>query len=148
MAKREMGVVDLRRAFSDTLNEVAYRDAEVVITRNGKRVAALVSMKTYQSLINKKKKVEFTQEALQSLQGLSEEVRGRLLARIRELPDQPYPADSRKLRAPEGAHRLKVGGYRIVYTLADGTVWVLRVGRRDEVYSALSAGTNRQSPAD
>jgi mRNA interferase RelE/StbE len=148
MAKREMGVVELRRAFSDTLNEVAYRDAEVVITRNGKRVAALVSIKTYESLIKGRQKVEFTREALQSLRGLPEEVRGQLLARIRELPDQPYAADSRKLRAPEGARRVKVGGYRIVYTVSDGTVWVMRVGQRDEVYTALSAATNRPSPVD
>jgi mRNA interferase RelE/StbE len=137
MPKREIGVVELRGAFSDTLNEVAFRNAEVVITRNGKRVAALVSMKTYESLVKSRQRVEFTRDALRYLQGVPEEVRGPLLARIRELPDQPYPADSRKLRAPGGAYRVRVCEYRIVYTVTEDTVWVIRVGKRDEVYTAL-----------
>ncbi len=137
MPKREIGVVELRRAFSDTLNEVAYRDAEVIITRNGKRVAALVSMKTYESFVKSGQKIEFTRDALRYLRGMPEDVRAQLLARIRELPDQPYPADSKKLRAPGGAYRVKSGEYRIIYTVTDGTVWVIRVGRREEVYTSL-----------
>lgn len=148
MPKREIGIVELRRAFSDILNEVAYRDAEVVITRNGKRVAALISMETYESLVEGGQNIEFTREALQSLRGVSDELRERLLARIRALPNEPYPADSRKLRAPGEASRLKVQDYRIVYTVTDGIVWVIRVGKRDEVYAALSSGTNRGLAAD
>lgn len=47
---REVTLVELRENLADVVTEVAYRDHEVLITRNGKRVAALISMKAWEIL--------------------------------------------------------------------------------------------------
>ena len=66
--------------------------------------------------------------------GLSERVRERLLT----LEENPRPPGVRKLRAihPPG-YRLRVGDWRILYTVDDRRreVWVYRIKHRSRSYS-------------
>ncbi len=59
----------------------------------------------------------------------------RILARIETLRDDPRPPGSEKLSAQE-RYRLRQGDYRILYTVldAEGTVEIVKVGHRREVY--------------
>jgi mRNA interferase RelE/StbE len=59
----------------------------------------------------------------------------RLRDAIRALASEPRPAGCRKLRGREG-YRVRIGGYRIVYTIDDRerAVTVLDVGHRRDVY--------------
>ena len=59
----------------------------------------------------------------------------RLLERIKALGDDPRPPGCEKLSGQE-RYRLRQGSYRIIYSIQDNelTVWVVRVGRRRDVY--------------
>ncbi len=61
--------------------------------------------------------------------------RQRLVARIRELTENPRSAGFQKLSGT-GKYRLRCGNYRIVYSINDDEllVQVVKIGHRREVY--------------
>jgi mRNA interferase RelE/StbE len=64
------------------------------------------------------------------------EDRRRIVARIRALASDPRPFGSEKLSGREDLYRLRVGRYRIVYSVGDAelVVVVVGVGHRKDVY--------------
>lgn len=58
-----------------------------------------------------------------------------VLLRIESLADNPYPKDSKKLGGEE-AYRIRVGNFRIVYTVhaKERIVMIERVKHRKDVY--------------
>jgi len=66
---------------------------------------------------------------------LSTAVRGRISRRILSLEDNPRPRSAKKLSG-RGEYRLRIGDYRVLYTINDKgrIVTVFAVGHRREVY--------------
>ena len=62
--------------------------------------------------------------------------RERLVGRIRALQSEPRPDGCEKLSGQYGLFRVRVGSYRIVYTIDDGSaqVHVVKVGHRKDAY--------------
>lgn len=62
-------------------------------------------------------------------------VRKRVVTAIRELAEDPRPDGCKKLKARDG-YRIRVGNFRVVYTVGDGriTVVVIKIGARGDVY--------------
>ena len=62
--------------------------------------------------------------------------RQRIVTRILALSDDPRPAGCEKLAGATNRYRVRVGRYRIVYSVADAEllVLVLRVADRKDVY--------------
>ncbi|MCH8167622.1 MAG: type II toxin-antitoxin system RelE/ParE family toxin [Proteobacteria bacterium] len=56
---------------------------------------------------------------------------------IEALAQQPYPHGVRKLRGDPGLWRIRVGGWRVVYTVEDDVLLVLMIGGRGDVYERL-----------
>jgi len=58
------------------------------------------------------------------------------VTRIRSLARDPRPFGSEKLSGKEDLYRLRVGRYRVVYSVADAelVVLIVRVGHRKNVY--------------
>ncbi len=73
--------------------------------------------------------------AVQELEALPRKDRRRGVTRMRELADQPRPPDSQKLSGHE-LYRVRQGNYRILYEIVDhdGTVTVIKIGHRRDVY--------------
>lgn len=63
----------------------------------------------------------------------------RILRKIEALQNDPRPVGSEKLTGHE-RYRLRQGKYRIVYSIQDFelTVWVVRVGHRQDIYKKIS----------
>ena len=80
-------------------------------------------------------KVEIVRSALKGIERLPNEVLSRVQERIRALGNDPMPSDSMKLRRTEG-YRVRVGDYRIIYTLdvRERKVTVIGVKHRREAY--------------
>jgi mRNA interferase RelE/StbE len=59
----------------------------------------------------------------------------RILSRIESLSEDPRPKGCEKLTGQE-RYRLRLGRYRIVYSIQDDelTVWVVKVGHRKDIY--------------
>ena len=73
--------------------------------------------------------------AEKEIRGVPNPLRRRLIDRIRALAENPRPTGSIKLTGRD-ARRLRVGAYRIVYTVENTrlVVEVVKVGHRRDVY--------------
>jgi mRNA interferase RelE/StbE len=60
----------------------------------------------------------------------------KILERVLKLEDDPRPAQSRKLKGTKNEYRLRVGDYRVFYTIDDKgrVVTVFHVAHRREAY--------------
>ncbi len=62
--------------------------------------------------------------------------RQRIVAAIRSLADNPRAPGCEKLAGEDDRYRIRVGRYRVIYSVGDGelVVVVVRVGHRKNVY--------------
>ena len=79
--------------------------------------------------------IEFRPAALRELRQIDQQVQPRLQGAIALLAQDPRPPASRPLRGRPG-YRLRVGDYRIIYTIKERTllVLVIAIGHRRDVY--------------
>ncbi len=79
--------------------------------------------------------VEFRPAALRELRKMDRSTQPRIRGAIALLAQDPRPPASRQLRGRDG-YRLRVGDYRIIYTIDDGVllIVVVTIGHRREVY--------------
>lgn len=70
---------------------------------------------------------------------LPRDVQRRVLDAVTELAFVPRPSDSKKLKGQENIWRLRMGDYRVLYSIEDRVlkVLVLRVSHRSDVYRGL-----------
>jgi mRNA interferase RelE/StbE len=80
--------------------------------------------------------VIFKPSADKALRKLPVKVQRRIAAATDTLADDPRPSGCIKLEGEENLYRIRVGEYRIVYTIQDETliVLVVRVAHRKDVY--------------
>lgn len=79
--------------------------------------------------------VVLTQTAERAVGELPRQLRARIRARLATLADNPRPPGCVKLSGQD-AYRVRVGDYRIIYTIEDDKliVLVIDVGHRRDVY--------------
>jgi mRNA interferase RelE/StbE len=80
-------------------------------------------------------RIEIRPAAARALRKLAPDIQPRIQGAIALLAEDPRPPASRPLRGRAG-FRVRVGDYRIVYTVADDVllVVVVTLGHRREVY--------------
>jgi mRNA interferase RelE/StbE len=79
--------------------------------------------------------IELRPAALRALRKLDPQVRRRIQGVIALLAEDPRPPNAKKLKGRE-AFRVRVGNYRVIYTVDDGIllVVVVTLGHRRDVY--------------
>jgi len=79
--------------------------------------------------------IEFRPAALREFRKIDRSTQPRIQGAIALLAQDPRPPASRQLRGRDG-YRLRVGDYRIIYTIDDGVllIVVVTIGHRREVY--------------
>ncbi|MGW6546729.1 type II toxin-antitoxin system RelE family toxin [Streptomyces massasporeus] len=77
----------------------------------------------------------FRPEAQAELRKIPRDTALRILAKLTELESDPFGFNTTAVSQPE-RRRLRVGDYRVVYTIDNGelVVWVVHVGHRSTVY--------------
>lgn len=82
-------------------------------------------------------KLEFKPSVVKTLETLTDNTRLKIFKKISQLEIDPYK-DAKKLKGSE-FWRIRVGDYRIIYTIDNGVllVLVLRIGLRKEIYRKL-----------
>jgi len=82
-----------------------------------------------------KYEVRIIPAAEREMDRLATAVHGRISRRILSLEDNPRPRSAKKLGG-RGEYRLRIGDYRVLYTINDKgrIVTVFAVGHRREVY--------------
>ena len=73
--------------------------------------------------------VRFRKSAEKDLQRLDTTVQRRVLRAAESLADEPRPTGCKKLHGSEDAYRIRIGDYRIVYTVDDEVRIVAILGR-------------------
>ncbi|MFU8806447.1 MAG: type II toxin-antitoxin system RelE family toxin [Bradymonadaceae bacterium] len=81
-------------------------------------------------------KIELTKAAGRELKKLERGIRDRLVGAIDNLGDNPRPTGVTKLSGEENLWRIRVGNYRVVYSILDDRliVIVIRVRHRKDAY--------------
>ncbi len=81
-------------------------------------------------------RVDFTPRAANALKGMDLGVRRRVAEKVDALSSDPRPPGCRKLKGRDDLWRVRVGDYRVVYSIHDGRLEVLVVdlGHRRDVY--------------
>lgn len=80
--------------------------------------------------------VVVSRSAQKEIRGLDATVRARTLRAIRDLRDDPRPAGCRKLVGAQNRWRVRVGDYRIIYSVDDAgrVVEIISVRHRSKAY--------------
>jgi mRNA interferase RelE/StbE len=73
----------------------------------------------------KQYRVEITSHAEKGLKKLPKPLAQKLLLAARSLGSNPHPEGSRKLRGYENLYHIRVGDWRIIYTIEDEILLVL-----------------------
>ena len=80
--------------------------------------------------------IEVSSTAEKQLRKLTQKDQISVLKRIQGLSSEPRPNHSRKLRGQTNVYRIRVGNYRILYSIEDKRliIIILKLGHRRDVY--------------
>jgi mRNA interferase RelE/StbE len=80
--------------------------------------------------------VRLARRADRELASLEQSTRSRIIERLRELRDDPFPRGAVKLQGRESVYRIRVGDYRVLYEVfrKEAIVLVDKVDHRSGVY--------------
>ena len=83
-----------------------------------------------------KYRVELAPAARRQMKKLSAAIQKRITGRLRKLAVNPRPSGMKKLSDEHDLYRVRVGDYRIIYTIRDEEliVLVVKIGDRKRIY--------------
>ena len=81
-------------------------------------------------------RIEWKHSAVRELRRLPPDVVMRITDAVGQLSTEPFPSGMRKLVGSDRTYRLRVGDYRVIYTVSvvEVVIEVVRVRHRKEVY--------------
>ena len=82
-------------------------------------------------------KIFYTERATQDLASLPRSIQKRIAKKMRfyALQDSPLKFAKRLTDPRDGEFSFRVGGYRITFDVVHNTIFVLKIGKRDKVYT-------------
>lgn len=80
--------------------------------------------------------VSIKKSALKAIEVLPKKIATNVSSSIRALADDPRPVNCKKLKGVDDTYRIRLGDYRVIYTVDDAivTVEVIKVGNRKDIY--------------
>jgi mRNA interferase RelE/StbE len=80
--------------------------------------------------------LEIGRTAEKQLRKLTAEDRRRVARAMLALGEEPHPSGSRKLTGYDDVFRIRVGVYRIIYSVSGRTlvILILKIGHRKDIY--------------
>ncbi len=80
--------------------------------------------------------IEISRTAEKQLKKLNRDDQRRVVKAIVALADDPHPQGSRKLTGYEDVFRIRVGQYRVLYSVSGKklVIIILKIGHRKDVY--------------
>lgn len=81
-------------------------------------------------------RIEWKQSAIKELRNLQKSSIQRIVKAVEDLSNNPHPAGSKKLSAAEYTYRLRIGHYRVIYSIHSEIliIEIIRVGHRKNIY--------------
>ncbi|GAB3225723.1 type II toxin-antitoxin system RelE family toxin [Spirosoma arcticum] len=80
--------------------------------------------------------VEYDEAALRDLKKLPKKAQGQIIELADDLAKNPRPEGVESLKQFKGLYRVRVGSYRVVYSIEDGNkvVIIAAIGDRKDIY--------------
>ena len=79
--------------------------------------------------------IQYDPKAIKQLQKLDKTIASNILDSIEEYFDNPIITKIKKLKTPfDGAFRLKIGDYRVIFYQEDDLVLISKIAHRKQVY--------------
>ena len=81
-------------------------------------------------------KIIIHRKAAKELNGLTANMRNRIIEALREKEANPFAGDIKPVKGLRGMFRRRVGDYRIIFTInfEESVIVILRIGHRERVY--------------
>lgn len=81
-------------------------------------------------------KIFYTEKSAKQLSELPEEIQQRIVQKMRFYAEQKNPLKfaKRLFDYGEGEFCFRFGDYRLIFDVINGSIYVLKIGRRDKVY--------------
>lgn len=78
----------------------------------------------------------YTHRAAGQLKNLSHQIQECIIQKMRFYAKQENPLKFAKRLTDhrEGEFRFRIGGHRIIFDVKDNVIYILKIGKRDEVY--------------
>lgn len=77
--------------------------------------------------------IEWKEHALQNIKKLENSIARRIIKKVDELSENPFSKDIKKLKGSDD-FRLRIGDYRIIFSIEKDTIQILKVGHRKNIY--------------
>ncbi len=68
------------------------------------------------------------------LEHISNDDKRRIVEKLKQLEENPYALPYKKIRGREGTYRIRVGDYRVIFSVNETKILVLKIGRREGIY--------------
>jgi mRNA interferase RelE/StbE len=78
--------------------------------------------------------IEWKENALRELEKLESSISRRILKKVEELSENPFSRDIKRLKGSND-FRLRVGDYRIIFSIENSLIQILKVGHRKNIYN-------------
>ncbi len=78
-------------------------------------------------------KIVWDEKAYNSLNKLEPSISRRILKKVDELSENPFSKDIKKLKRSDD-FRLRIGDYRVIFSIEQNIVQILKVGHRKNIY--------------
>ncbi|MBI4258860.1 MAG: type II toxin-antitoxin system RelE/ParE family toxin [Thaumarchaeota archaeon] len=81
-------------------------------------------------------RIEYSSRAQRSLGSFSQIIRRRVLEKISELAENPFPRGVVKIHGEDNTYRLRVGDYRVLYEVypQQRAILIVKIEHRSTVY--------------
>jgi mRNA interferase RelE/StbE len=85
-------------------------------------------------------RIEWKQSARKELRKVVKAAIPKILEAAAALAENPHPTGSKKLRGSEYTYRIRVGDYRVVYSVYSKVlvIEIVKVGHRKDIYRRLT----------
>ena len=77
--------------------------------------------------------IEWKEHALQNIEKLESSIARRIFKKVEELSENPFSKDIKRLKGSND-FRLRVGDYRVVFSIELNKIQILKVGHRKNIY--------------
>jgi mRNA interferase RelE/StbE len=81
-------------------------------------------------------KIQWKKSAKKELKKINKKDILKILSQVESLSKNPKPANSKKLLSTERTYRIRVGNYRVLYSVYQNQliIEIIRVGHRQNIY--------------
>jgi mRNA interferase RelE/StbE len=78
-------------------------------------------------------KIDWKENAVKDIEKLEGTVARRIIKKVDDLSENPFSKDIKRLKGCDD-YRLRVGDYRVIFSIDRGAIQILKVGHRKNVY--------------